>query len=342
LYTVPVSLNTVGANKLISKAGASKFTFDDPCDNSKQTKNFGDVMMQATPKAPTVTADKTTLTNQDVILTATFTDNPSIKQYKFGATGTWQTYLGPVSAGANGSYFFRGGDGLGNFSSETEYIVNNIDKEKPTKPYFTSTEPVDGSITVSINYSGDSIKKEYRIGETGEWKTYTGGLVFTTNGDVIYARGIDEAGNISDISSYAVDILSNATSLDFTLNNQKLAAYVTPKGNFSAVITYNTVGKGVPEFILVCPTDSKVLYDNMKIRDRIIKDGDLEYTVTKTTAGIKIRANSRVEGGLTKSFKVNFLVNKPTYNESGSYYTIQIKDTTSNIKVQVVRTKRIY
>ena len=126
IYTVPVKLNVVGTNMLISKADASKMTFTDPCDDSKITKNFGNIIIQATPKAPSVLADIIVATLQNVALTATYTDNPTSKEYKTGATGAWLAYSGPVIATDNETYYFRGGDSVGNYSAETPFTVNNI------------------------------------------------------------------------------------------------------------------------------------------------------------------------------------------------------------------------
>ena len=263
IYTVPVRLNVVGSNMLISKADASKLTFTDPCDNSKVTKNFGNIIMQATPKAPTVVADIINATLLNVNLTATYTDNPSKKEYKIGVDGTWLPYTVPVLATDNATYYFRGGDSVGNYSAETPYTVNNI-------------------------------------------------IV--------------------------------ATGISLKLKNGKSDTSVTKLGKFTAVVEYITRATGVPEFILTCPAESKTLFDNLTIKSRSVTDlQGIEYDVSKTSSGIKIESrNTVLKSSTVKKITIVFNVKTPTYRTGINYYTLQMDDSSSSLRVRVVRTPKIY
>ena len=114
-----------------------------------------------------------------------------------------------VTITKNGYYTFYAEDGVGN---KQVYTINvtNVDTEGPEIEI--TVEPEDGKVTevkANIEY-GDSIKKEYKIGEKGTWKEYTGELTINSyemieqglaNADktvTLYARGSDRAGNVTE------------------------------------------------------------------------------------------------------------------------------------------------
>ena len=109
----------------------------------------------------------------------------------------------------NGYYTFYAEDGVGN---KQVYTINvtNVDAEGPE--ITIKTNPDTGKVLevkANIDY-GDSIKKEYKIGEKGTWQSYTGeitinaydiiekGLGNTDKTVTIYARGTDAAGNVTE------------------------------------------------------------------------------------------------------------------------------------------------
>ena len=59
-----------------------------------------------------------------------------------------------------------------------------------------------GNVTVSAVFSDDSTLKEYSL-DGQSWSTYTEPVALSENGTVSF-RGIDEAGNVSDVTSYEV------------------------------------------------------------------------------------------------------------------------------------------
>ena len=151
------------------------------------------------PIVTNITASPTKPTNQDVIVTADFTDNVEVAQklYRIGA-GTWTNYVDGVSMTENGTVYFKVVDTSGNESSGNDSItVSNIDKVKPTITNITpsTTEPAT-SVTVTANFSDDVAlaSKQYRIGTSGAWMNYVDGVTVTANGTV-YFKAVDKAGN---------------------------------------------------------------------------------------------------------------------------------------------------
>ena len=70
------------------------------------------------------------------------------------------------------------------------------------------TAPTSGSVTVTATFSTDSAKKQYST-DNKTWKTYTTGIKLSKNGTV-YFRGIDAAGNVSEVTSYTVSNITSA------------------------------------------------------------------------------------------------------------------------------------
>ena len=158
---------------------------------------------------PTVTnikASSVVPTNQNVVVTATFADDVALASalYKIGADGEWTPYKNGVTVTSNTTVYFLAIDAAGNESKIASHKVDNIDKTAPAAPTASAniTETTTGSVTVSAVFSTDSVLREYSFDRI-EWKNYTNGITFNSNGRV-YFRGTDEAGNISDITSYAV------------------------------------------------------------------------------------------------------------------------------------------
>jgi len=162
------------------------------------------------PAKPTATADITAATNKNVTVTATFSGNIVTKQYSTD-NKTWKTYTTGIVMSANGTVYFRGIDAAGNVSDVTSYAVTNIDKVAPTKPSVKAdvTSQTTGKVTVTATFSADSAQKQFSL-DNKTWQTYTSSVVFSKNGTV-YFRGIDAAGNVSNVTSYAVSNITAAT-----------------------------------------------------------------------------------------------------------------------------------
>ena len=156
------------------------------------------------PAAPTVTASTTEPTNQNVVLTATFSADSKQRQYRFYAFDTWKSYALGVTITKNGTVYFRGVNAKGIASQVTTYTVTNIDKVAPDKPTAAAdiTGATNQNVTVTATFSSDSAQKQYSL-DNSTWQSYSNSVVMSQNGTV-YFRGIDAAGNISEVTEYAV------------------------------------------------------------------------------------------------------------------------------------------
>ena len=116
----------------------------------------------------------------------------------------------------NGIYTIYAEDMVGNTTIK-EIKVENIDKTAPEIDINILTKEYGDTLEFEIEY-GDSTKKEYKIGEKGTYKTYSGKVSVKAN-DVlnqvnedgsltIYAKGTDKAGNIQEVKekTYIIDL----------------------------------------------------------------------------------------------------------------------------------------
>ena len=158
------------------------------------------------PLKPTASADVTTVTNGDVFVSATFSDDSVVKEYSLDGQ-VWKTYTDAIQFTVNGTVSFRGTDAAGNVSDVTDFSVNNIDKVAPVKPTASAdvTALTNGDVTVTAEFSEDSVVKEYSTDGGETWKNYNeGGVIIIMNSTVLF-RGTDAAGNVSEVTSYTVD-----------------------------------------------------------------------------------------------------------------------------------------
>jgi len=157
------------------------------------------------PDAPTATANVTSITNDDVFVSATFSDDSVVKEYSLNGQN-WLAYTEDVKLTANATVSFRGTDAAGNISEVTSYEVSNIDKEAPVAPVASAdiTAPTNGDVTVTAKFTEDSVKKEYSLDGGETWEDYPEGGVIINNNRTVSFRSIDAAGNISDVTDYEV------------------------------------------------------------------------------------------------------------------------------------------
>ena len=153
----------------------------------------------------TVSADITAITNQDVTLTAGFSDNAIMREYSFD-NETWLVYTEPVKCEANGTVYFLGKDQRGFACELASYEVNNINKAAEVYPVVTAdvTELTNGDVTLSADFGENSVVREYSLdGET--WLEYTKEIVLQENGTVRF-RSVDQAGKTSLVSYTVTNI----------------------------------------------------------------------------------------------------------------------------------------
>ena len=204
-----------------------------------------------------------------------FSDDSVVKEYSLDGAD-WSAYSSPVVLEANGTVYFRGTDEAGNVSEITSVVVDNIDKVAPEAPTALAdkTDTTRYPVTVTATFSDDSVQQEYSLdGET--WSPYTAPIVFSENGNV-YFRGVDAAGNFSEVTSYAVENIrvveevngpdnhendwlyddENGLNVDFLSNKENVTILDTATGNVpvdeegavsvevNGVIYTNFVGEG--------------------------------------------------------------------------------------------------
>ena len=139
----------------------------------------------------------------------------------------------------NGKYTLYARDKAGNTNVRVIEITN-IDKTKPEIEINVLTQTLSSTVEVEIDY-GNSITKEYKIGENSEYVPYTGVITLTSeevkdlaNSDkkiVIYARGTNEAGNTGEVSKVineldvdypAVPVITRTGNSYATLSNYEI------------------------------------------------------------------------------------------------------------------------
>ncbi len=148
------------------------------------------------PEKPVATADITTPTNQDVTVTATFSDD-SVKR-KFSLDGNeWQDYEQGIVMEDNGTVWFRAADEAGNVS-EASYEVTNIDKIAPDAPTFhLSGDSVSHEVILHAIWDKDDAVCRYAINGAATMHEYIKPLRFSEH-TRIHFQTEDAVGNKSD------------------------------------------------------------------------------------------------------------------------------------------------
>jgi len=158
------------------------------------------------PDAPTLSVNTEEETNSHVEVTASFPQDAVVQQYKVGENGEWKEYNAPIVVEDNETVFVRGQDEAGNWSDVASIVIDNIDKVAPNNPVFAVdvTEPTNDVVTVSVTFSDDSVVKQYKVGNSGEWFSYEEPIVVSEN-TTVYARAYDKAGNVTEAVSINID-----------------------------------------------------------------------------------------------------------------------------------------
>ena len=158
------------------------------------------------PGNPVAAADIITVTNQNVTVTAEFSPDAMVREYSLDGGETWADYYDGVVLEDNGTVSFRAANIFG-YSDVTDFTVENIDKIPPKAPIAEAdvTTPTDQPVTVTAEFSDDSVKKQYSLDGGETWADYDeGGVIIIINSTVLF-RGVDEAGNASEITTVVVD-----------------------------------------------------------------------------------------------------------------------------------------
>jgi len=298
VYTTPVAL---------SQNGTVYFRGIDEAGNISDVTSYTVANIdKVAPVKPTASADITAATNQNVTVTATYSDDSAVKEYSLD-NQTWKNYTTGVVVTANGTVYFRGTDAVGNISEVTEFVVSNIDKVPPTKPSAQAdiTTKTTGNVTVTATYSDDSAVKEYSL-DNQSWLAYKSGVVMKDNGTV-YFRGTDEAGNLSEVASYTV---SNIIVDDFSTGgtvapgqetkpytpNLAVSGLYTLTGTFTgskgSVTIVDKTGKKVATGTIKngkITTKNALLLDSSNTYKVVVKNTDKKGTASTYTLELKAK-----------------------------------------------------
>ncbi len=182
----------------------SVYAKDAAGNNRFQEFTISNIDKEAPAKA-TFTPSTTDPTNQDVSVTISYAEDAAMTQYKIGASGEWKAYTAPLMLSKNETIFARSQDAAGNWSEESNIVIENIDKEPPAKPIMKSDNvgPTNSGVYVSIEYPSDAVIKQIRI-SGGPWSNYRPPFIPILDNRTLEARAIDAAGNISEIAFYEV------------------------------------------------------------------------------------------------------------------------------------------
>ena len=220
---------------LVTNNGTVYFRgFNDAGDQVQTAEYQVENIDKIAPEKPQITVSDTNPTNQDVIVSAVFSNDSTDRQYNKNNSG-WVDYPaeGGITFEENGSVKFRSYDAAGNVSDEVEIFVNNIDKIAPEKPVISFSREngiSNESVTFIISASEGTLKYSF---DNIEWKTYAEPVVVTEN-KTVYAKTTDAAGNSAETSQAITVIDPTAAS--------SLTEYIFIKKNYTAK---NTKGKKV-------------------------------------------------------------------------------------------------
>ena len=190
--------------------GTAYFRAIDALGNESEVVSYSVTNIDKTPPAaPTARANITSPTNQTVKVSASFSNDTAKREYSQDGEN-WSDYTSAIQFTENGTVYFRATDAVGNVSGITTFEVTNIDTERPEAPTLSAdvTELTNTDVLVTAEFSEDSTRREYSF-DGYNWRTYSGPVRFTSNGTA-YFRGIDDAGNESELASYIVDYIDKS------------------------------------------------------------------------------------------------------------------------------------
>ena len=189
----------------VTENGTYYFKATDAVGNEGTNSITFDKIDHVPPEKPVASASITESTNSNLRVTAEFSEDSVTKEYSLDGEDWRNYYAAGILMRENGTVYFRGIDAAGNVSEIESYTVGNIDKTPPEAPTFEQdvTDPTNTDVTVTAQFSEDSVVREYRIG-SGGWTVYTEPVAMTQNGTVSF-RGQDEAGNYSETTTCRVE-----------------------------------------------------------------------------------------------------------------------------------------
>ena len=281
------------------------------------------------PVVSSVTADITAPTNQNVTVTAEFSDNVQVEKirYKIGS-GVWKDYTdGGVVVTENATVYFKAIDSSDNESEIASIVIDNIDKVAPTISGITpsTTAPAE-SVTVSAKFA-DNVgltSRLYRI-DDGDWTACPDGGVTVTENVTVYFKAVDTAGN-ETTSSYAVTNIGEALAADLT--GDLTSAYHLKNGKVASSVSIHDGGE-----LYVSSGGTAIMTTVSNDGDLIISSGGVASNTTVDSDGCFYICSGGTAGAVTVNYGGELIVSKGAQAllimENGGY--VEIAEGNSNV-----------
>lgn len=241
-FSEAITINMIDASGKIVDLGSMKKDSPLPSTTNTNTNKYslveeetGELYLEIENTSITVAADKTGWTKDNVYVSATFSENCKVKQYSFDKKN-WNTYISSVEMQKNDTVYFRGctdqDDPDNTVIAITSYTVTNIDKDKPTITVTqNNTDWTNQNVLVSAEFSSDCTVKQYSFDQEN-WNTYISSVEMSENGTV-YFRGIDAAGNVTELDRKVSNIDKDAPAQPVAWQN------VTTQGSVTVYAEFN-------------------------------------------------------------------------------------------------------
>ncbi|MEG0307236.1 MAG: S8 family serine peptidase [Clostridium sp.] len=244
------------------------------------------------PKAPGLTEEKG-------LITLVKSDEDTAKIEYSLDNKAWTAYTAPVKVAEKATIYVRAVDGSGNVSEVTKYTVPDRtapvvptvpDTTAPKAPVLTEEK---GMVTLVVS-DQDTRKMEYSL-DNKTWVVYTAPVKVAEKG-IIYARAIDDSGNVSGVVSYTIPdktgpkapVLTeekgvvtlvgsdeDTAKIEYSLDNKTWTVYTAPvkvaeKGtiyaraidkaeNVSGVVTYTVPDRTSPKSPAITESKGKAI-----------------------------------------------------------------------------------
>lgn len=234
----------------VSANGTYTFTAEDNEGNSGSKAYTVSNIDKTGPAAPSVSVSRTGWGNTAATFTPSGGADSQSGRDRYGYSiggGTWIGNSGSaVSVTAEGAIGVRvvSIDKVENWSGVTSVTVYN-DFTKPTVPVITPSRTGWGSSNPTFTVTGGSdalsglASRQYKVG-SGAWTGYSTAVTVSNEGETtIYARTVDNAGNISNEVSTKVYKDSNAPGVTFSPNGGTWAM------SHSVTVTPTDSGSGI-------------------------------------------------------------------------------------------------
>ncbi|WP_379342413.1 discoidin domain-containing protein [Paenibacillus sp. GCM10027629] len=202
---------------------------------------------------------------------------------------------------------------------EVDYLeyadIEDIDQTPPADATFAAdvTGPTNTDVVVTINYPDDVAMKEYKVGDNGEWTPYTNPIVLSDN-NIVYARGKDAAGNVSNITSYEVsNIDKTAPTLTIQLDQTSLWPANHKMATVHATLDSIDAESGVVSVMLTSITSNEP--DS--------GEGDVQARIGTEDTSFQLRAE-RLGQGSGRIYTITYTVTDKAGNKAVATATVTV------------------